>query len=393
MYTDEYPLDKVHPRAVEKLHEFKLCSHRGEKIRDEEIVYDTENKAIPDEKWLTLTQQIGDLQDLKILAEKILVDYTNWQTVFKRHTISAMINQYVAYNEAEIDGVPLRNILERERDNAQWDNLMALFSSIAYLNEKRIRDFLKAFGIKENDILTINNEETDTQGFFFRFKMNEEKTITIHTWRGTDSRRDWLTNFNTGFPDLSFWKPKSIFIHRGIRKALKATFNDILAFLNNEPDTISVLTGHSLGGGLANASVPVLIENNNKIARLTTFGAEKSLSKAGVTQLAPKITAGATRWISHSDPVPYMPPWLDVIGTVFYFNNDDGPVNIKNEPPVIRERTLMGLKSFGSTENPVHHHDLDCYLFKTRHLAAYLRHILKGCKGEYPYRYPHPKML
>lgn len=106
---------------------------------------------------------------------------------FKRHTISALVKIYEANNKAEIDGVSLKKILERERDNARWDNVMALFSSIAYLNEERIRYFLKAFGFKENNILTINDKETDTQGFVFRFKINEEKTITIHTWRGTDS--------------------------------------------------------------------------------------------------------------------------------------------------------------------------------------------------------------
>lgn len=165
----------------------------------------------------------------------------------------------------------------------------------------------------------------------------------------------------------------------------------ILDFLNNESDAINVLTGHSLGGGLANASVPVLVENNKKIARLTTFGAEKTLLTRGLTQLVPKITAGASRWISHSDPVPYLPPWFDVIGTVFYFNNNFGPIDIKNEPPVLMERPLMWIKSFCSKENPVSHHDSDCYLFKTRHLAAYLTHILEGREGEYPYQYPTPK--
>ena len=402
VYNVEYFLDEVHPLAEEKLLEFKLCSQNGEKMRDEEIIYDTEEKVIPDEKWLTLTRKVRDLQDLKILAGKLLADNDHWQNIFKRNTIYALVKMYKEHNKAEIDGVSLRKILERERDNAQWDNVMALFSSIAYLDKEQIRDFLKAFGIKEdNDILIIDDEDTDTQGFFFRFKTNEEKSITIHAWRGTDSSRDWWrTNFRTGLLRLAIWKlnpwtrtsNNPIFTHWGIKRAMEASLNNILSFLSKESDTINILTGHSLGGGLANAFVPVLVENNKKVVRLTTFGAERSLSRRGLTQLGKKITAGAVRWISHSDPVPYLPPWLDVIGTVFYFNNNDGPAHITNEPPFLRERTLMWIKSLCSKEDMASHHDLDCYLFKTRHLVAYLTHILEGGKEEeYDYRYPHSK--
>ncbi len=360
---------------TEKLVEFELCSQNGHKMRDRKIIYDTKNEPIPDEKWLTLTQTICNLDALKILANTALVNYENWQNIFERHTISDLVKIY----KEDKNVVSLKKILERERDNAKWDNAMALFSSIAYLDEERIMDFLEVFGF--NDVLPINDKETDTHGFLCRFKINEEKTITIHTWRGTVSRKNWWTNVNTGLPT-------SRSIHRGIERSQKESLPKILDFLKSEPDTINVLTGHSLGGGLANASVPVLVKNNEKIARLTTFGAEKSLSKRGLPELAKKITAGARRWISHSDPVPYLPPGFDVIGTLFYFNNEKGPCDITHVPPDLKESIRMWSK-----ENPVSHHDLDCYLFKTRHLAAYLTHVLEGKKEDYVYYYPYPKKM
>jgi hypothetical protein len=373
-----------------------LCYSNGYKIQGEKLQLDTLDIPIPDEKWLTLTKNIRDLQDLKILADKIFADYNcchNWQDVFKDNTILSLVDKYNENKKAEIkiDGVCLsvKEILERAKYNAEWDNVMALFSSIAYFDEEKIRKFLKEFGIHEKDFLPINNTETDTQGFLFRFTTDDGKRIVIHTWRGTESKTDWRTNFDARLSRSN----ESTFIHRGIHKALEAEKDKILTFLNKESDTdtINVLTGHSLGGGLANASVPILVENAKTVARLTTFGAERSISKQGVESLSGKITHGAIRWISHSDPVHYLPPWLDVIGEVFYFNNSGGPERIKNEAPVFW-KIISELRKLFSKDNPGSHHHMDCYLFKTRHLAAYLKHNLNDRKElPYYYRYPNPK--
>lgn len=66
---------------TEKLLEFGLCSPNGEKMRHRKIIHDTKNKPIPDEKWLTLTQYISNLEDLRMLANKAVADYKNWQNI------------------------------------------------------------------------------------------------------------------------------------------------------------------------------------------------------------------------------------------------------------------------------------------------------------------------
>jgi len=398
-YNVAYLPEEVHHRPERFLSELGLCYSNGYKIQNEKLQLDTLDIPIPDEKWLTLTKNIRDLQDLKILADKIFADYNcchNWQDVFKDNTILSLVDKYKENKKAEIkiDSVCLsvKEILEREQYNAEWDNVMALFSSIAYFDEVKITEFLKEFGIQEKDILLINNTETDTQGFLFRFTTDDGKTIVVHTWRGTKlmSIANWRTNVDVGRP-LS--NESTFFIHQGIRKALEDEKEKILTFLNKESDTdtINVLTGHSLGGGLANASVPILVDGEQTVARLTTFGAENSISRQGVESLSGKITHGAISWISHSDPVPHLLSSLDVIGEVFYFNNSEGPEKIKNEAPDWGEITSEFIK-LRFKDNPVSHHHMDCYLFKTRHLAAYLKHNLNDRKElPYYYRYPYPK--
>lgn len=399
----EYLLDEVF-LPLEVLLKNNLCSKKGEKLREEKrekkIVYDTDDNPIPDEKWLTLTQQILGLNDLKKLSDNIVSSHINWQDFYKKKSISDLVSDYKIYKNARFNGLSLEPWLESERDNAKWDNAMALFSSIAYLEKEIISSFLTAFGIQQNDVRIIDDKETDTQGFLFRFKSSEGKTIVIHAWRGSTSKRDWLTNLNAGLREylsrklgsLTGSPSNSILVHPGIRKALEASFkkNKIKEFVGEKPDTYNFLTGHSLGGGLANVSVDLLVRDGKKIARLTTFGAANAISRQGVDELSPKIIAGAVRWISHSDPVPYLPPWLDVIGALFYFDNTDGPEKIKNKTPIFWARTFEWIISFFKN-NPVSHHNMDCYLFKTRHLEELLTAILDDEEDGYVYRYPQER--
>ena len=62
--------------------ELGLCCSNGYKIRDKKLQLDTLNIPVLDEKWLTLTKNIRDLQDLKILADRIFVDKYNWQYIY-----------------------------------------------------------------------------------------------------------------------------------------------------------------------------------------------------------------------------------------------------------------------------------------------------------------------
>jgi hypothetical protein len=399
----EYLLDEVY-LPLEVLLKNNLCSKKGERLREEKrkkkIVYDTDDNPIPDEKWLTLTQKILGLHDLKELSDKLVVSHDNWRDFYKRNSISDLVSDYM---NPRFSDLSLEPWLERERDNAKWDNAMALFSSIAYEEKEVVSSFLTAFGFQQNDVRIIDDKETDTQGFLFRFKSSEGKTIVIHTWRGSTSKIDWKTNIDVGLFEylwrklrrklrLSDSPSNSILIHPGIRKALKASFkkNKILEFVGEEPDTYNFLTGHSLGGGLANASVDLLVGHGKKIARLTTFGAAKAISRQGVDKLSPNIMAGAVRWISHSDPVPYLPPWLDVIGALFYFDNTDGPEKITNMTPNFWARTKEWIISFFKN-NPVRHHNMDCYLFKTRNLEELLTAILNREEDGYEYKYPQER--
>lgn len=374
--TMQAPNTRAPSAAARALIAADMLPADGIKTRDHEHQLSANGVPILDEKWLSLGTTTG-IDDLKRLAERALDAYPGWQKLHQ-HPLDELVETYRTSPNASVEGVPIKQVLERERDNARWDNTMALFSAIAYLPPDQIKAFLVAFGFAEGDILVIDEHDTDTQGFVATMKLADGQPIAIEAWRGTESLRDWGTNLLAVPSKVE----DGLSIHRGIEKALAKPLEQLEAFLQAKGNPRSVVTGHSLGGGLANGSLPFLRAGGHEVARLTTFGAERSLSGREVEALTDELSAGASRWISHTDPVSLLPPWMDSIGTVFYFHNEHGPDEIK------RDRSFLEvLKGLGERQLPVGHHSLDCYLFKTRQLSEYLDHAL-GARGEYTYEYP-----
>lgn len=94
-------------------------------------------------------------------------------------------------------------------------------------------------------------------------------------WRGTDSALDWAFNFDT---ERVFWITSWYKVHRGFKDFFDAAELSLLKllnyFTNKELSTIKV-TGHSLGGALAQLCGAYIEEKFKKTVDVYTFGSPK----------------------------------------------------------------------------------------------------------------------
>jgi hypothetical protein len=127
-------------------------------------------------------------------------------------------------------------------------------------------------------------------------------------WRQIFSCVNTSSDFCTGKPHAWF---HYCFLQR---------YQTILDALQPLPNTAYVtLTGHSLGGALANIFANASIRNNlYRVRSLVTFGQPRTGDPAFVAQAIPNFT----RIANDFDPVPEVPPpWLKQIGWVFKLLN------------------------------------------------------------------------
>ncbi len=161
-------------------------------------------------------------------------------------------------------------------------------SSIVYKKKEEVRSWCND---KYTDFKWIECPETDTQLFLC---CDEENTYL--TTRGSDSDRDWETNFDLGF--------KGIF-HEGFAKAAFSVWMDVSgAFLHKKYKSKNVvINGHSLAGALStvftyslNPIVPV--------GHLITYGSPRVVSKEAIDPPGVKIL----RVVNNNDGVCLVPP-------------------------------------------------------------------------------------
>ncbi len=162
----------------------------------------------------------------------------------------------------------------------------------------------------------------------------------VVAFRGTDSRTDWLNNFKT--------RPSALGAHRGFQGAAM-DFNDIVSRLKEQGHNV-VLTGHSLGGAMAE----YLSAFNN--LPVVTFGAPRVfLANSGLVRYL--NNPGAMRCVTSGDPVPYVP-----LGSMGFRHRTRSTLLTKRGPR--RRRGILGfltaLLRGGYIGRPAH--DISRYL-------------------------------
>lgn len=141
--------------------------------------------------------------------------------------------------------------------------------------------------------------------------------ITVVSFRGSDDRDDWKSNFQKQkIPH------RLGFVHSGFESLYRSVRARVLASIGSNSFDSLWVTGHSLGGALALLCAEDLESSRkNKIAGLVTFGQPMVFDRKAALVVQKKLSGRYQRFINVWDPVPRTPPFYDHCGSWVWFRD------------------------------------------------------------------------
>jgi hypothetical protein len=203
--------------------------------------------------------------------------------------------------------------------------LMAALCLIAYdhfedtsgttLETMRIR--LAKGGFK---LINTYNPKNSTQAYL---AVSDE--FAVLAFRGTTDITDWRSNLDAGLMPLDPERPL-VRVHRGFLQAFREVEDEIEADLaKHVPDSLGFyITGHSLGGALAQIAAAALARDN--LAACYTFGSPRVSGK----RFDEQVRCPHYRVVNAADIVPGVPP---PVWRGYYHNGDVRWLNRSGDPP------------------------------------------------------------
>jgi len=178
----------------------------------------------------------------------------------------------------------------------------ALACDLAYLPKAKVTDTIEQWGFTCLDVISKRKgSDIDTQCFL----MSDDKNIII-TFRGTDSKFDWLANVQTAQDPGPLENTKA---HEGFQDALFPVVISLTKHLNNAGLQKRIwVTGHSLGGALCSLYAGMLIENDLEVYGIYTFASPRPGSAKFQQQLNAAVKGPHYRIVNDGDIVPHVPP-------------------------------------------------------------------------------------
>ena len=142
----------------------------------------------------------------------------------------------------------------------------------------------------------IYDEGKEIEDNEFAYKVVQDRGVTIIIFRGTNNGRNVLTDLDARpFRDRKL----GVQVHRGFRDAAEKLRDEIIS--NHALEETIILTGHSLGGAIAQI-IGLWLEDDAYEVQIYSFGSPSVMTE----QL---WTDGHFRVYLENDPVPFLPPF------------------------------------------------------------------------------------
>lgn len=134
------------------------------------------------------------------------------------------------------------------------------------------------------------------------------------------------------------WKPEAVgeWVHRGVWLQTSALAAEIVPRLEGSslPWVVPIyITGHSLGGGIAQVLTSLLLKRGFEVARLTTFGSMKS-GFEGLNKITREVEG--RRYVRDGDTVPELPP--------LFYTHDRPATILEGDESVFGDHNFAGYK-------------------------------------------------
>jgi triacylglycerol lipase len=166
--------------------------------------------------------------------------------------------------------------------------------------------------------------------------------FAVLAFRGTTDATDWKSNLNAALMPLDPERPK-LKVHTGFLQAFREVEHLIRADLETHvPPTLGFyITGHSLGGAVAQIAAAALAREN--LAACYTFGSPRVAGHSFDTE----VKCPHYRVVNAADLVPGVPP---PVWRGYYHNGDVRWLNRQGDPPTRYGRHLIqqAIKTVGA---------------------------------------------
>jgi triacylglycerol lipase len=223
---------------------------------------------------------------------------------------------------------------DAETVNFSTKNALACgkLSWLAYYSKDQIREVLKSWNFTKFRFFDL--------GVAQAFIVADAEKIIL-TFRGTDTLKDWLGNFDI---DL-VGGPLGGKVHEGFSRSLSLIWKDIQMTLDVlQPRLVATkadliqgtqrqskvpsvwITGHSLGGALATLTAARLREKDQSVHGLYTFGSPRVGDRDFQEEFNNDFRSKAFRFVNRNDAVTRIPMrsmFYSHVGQLFYIDEDD----------------------------------------------------------------------